>query len=50
MFTDEDLPAIEEEMRRIIAADEPLIREEWSRDDVRAFFEKHRRDASRPNG
>ena len=39
-FTDEDLPAIEEEMRRIIAADEPLIREEWSRADVRAFFEK----------
>ena len=40
MFTDEDLPLIEEEMRRIIAADEPLIREEWSRADVRAFFEK----------
>ena len=39
-FTDEDLPAIEEEMRRIIAADEPLVREVWSRDDVRAFFEK----------
>ncbi|MEO8141039.1 MAG: threonine--tRNA ligase [Sphingomicrobium sp.] len=39
-FTDEDLPLIEEEMRRIIAADEPLIREEWSRADVRAFFEK----------
>jgi len=39
-FTDEDLPGIEEEMRRIIAADEPLIREEWSREDVRAFFEK----------
>src|SRR5829696_6495369 len=39
-FTEEDLPAIEEEMRRIIAADEPLIREVWSRDDVRAFFEK----------
>src|SRR5687768_6261014 len=39
-FTDEDLPAIEEEMRRIIARDEPLIREVWSRDDVRAFFEK----------
>ena len=38
MFTDEDLPAIEEEMRRIIAADEPLIREEWSRADVRDFF------------
>ena len=40
MFTDEDLPVIEEEMRRIIAADEPLIREEWVREDVRAFFEK----------
>ena len=39
-FTDEDLPAIEEEMRRIIATDEPLIREEWSRADVRAYFEK----------
>ena len=39
-FTDQDLPGIEEEMRRIIAADEPLIREEWSRADVRAFFEK----------
>ena len=39
-FTDEDLPAIEEEMRRIIARDEPLIREEWSRADVRDFFEK----------
>src|SRR6187431_479015 len=30
-FTDEDLPAIEEEMRRIIAADQPLVREVWSR-------------------
>ena len=39
-FTDEDLPAIEEEMRRIIAADEPLVREVWTREDVRAFFEK----------
>ena len=39
-FTDEDLPLIEEEMRSIIAADEPLIREEWTRADVRAFFEK----------
>jgi len=37
-FTDEDLPLIEEEMRRIIDADEPLIREEWTRDDVRAYF------------
>jgi threonyl-tRNA synthetase len=39
-FTDEDLPAIEEEMRRIIAADEPLVREVWTRDQVRKFFEK----------
>ena len=31
-FTDEDLPAIEEEMRRIIAADEPLVREVWTRE------------------
>ncbi len=33
-FTDEDLPAIEEEMRRIIAADKPLVREVWQRDDL----------------
>jgi threonyl-tRNA synthetase len=39
-FTEEDLPAIEEEMRRVIARDEPLVREVWNRDDVRAFFEK----------
>ncbi|QIK78548.1 threonine--tRNA ligase [Sphingomonas piscis] len=39
-FTDEDLPAIEEEMRRVIARDEPLIREVWQREDVRAFFER----------
>src|SRR5574338_833324 len=32
-FTEEDLPAIEAEMRRIIAADEPLVREEWTRED-----------------
>ena len=31
-FTEEDLPAIEEEMRRIIAADKPLVREVWTRD------------------
>ncbi len=41
MFTDEDLPAIEEEMRRVIAADKPLVREVWSRADVRDFFEKN---------
>src|SRR5215212_6786677 len=39
-FTEEDLPAIEEEMRRIIAADKPVVREEWSREQVRDFFEK----------
>lgn len=37
-FTEEDLPAIEEEMRRVIARDEPLIREVWTREDVRDFF------------
>ncbi|WP_338501979.1 threonine--tRNA ligase [Sphingomonas kaistensis] len=37
-FTEEDLPAIEEAMRRVIAADEPLIREVWKREDVRDFF------------
>ena len=39
-FTEEDLPAIEEEMRRIIRADTPLVREEWSRERVRDFFER----------
>ena len=37
-FTEEDLPAIEEEMRRVIARDEPLIREVWTREQVRQFF------------
>jgi threonyl-tRNA synthetase len=39
-FTDEDLPAIEEEMRRIIAADEQLVREVWTRAQVRDFFQQ----------
>jgi threonyl-tRNA synthetase len=39
-FTDEDLPAIEEEMRRIIRADKSLVREVWSREQVRDFFAK----------
>src|SRR5437762_5895418 len=39
-FTEEDLPAIEEEMRRIIRADEQLVREVWARDEVRKFFEE----------
>ncbi len=33
-FTDEDLPAIEAEMRRIIARDERLVREVWDRDTL----------------
>ncbi len=33
-FTDEDLPAIEAEMRRIVAADKPLVREVWSREKL----------------
>jgi len=37
-FTEEDLPAIEEEMRRVIAKDAPLVREVWTRDQVRQFF------------
>ena len=40
-FTDEDLPAIEEEMRRVIAADKPLVREVWDRERVRQFFIDH---------
>ncbi len=33
-FTDEELPAIEAEMRRIISADKPLRREVWRRNDL----------------
>ncbi len=33
-FTEEDLPKIEEEMRKIIAANKPLRREVWSRADL----------------
>src|SRR6476619_1390115 len=39
-FTEEELPAIEEEMRRIIAADRALVREVWTRAQVRDFFVK----------
>jgi threonyl-tRNA synthetase len=39
-FTEEDLPVIEEEMRRIISEDLHLTREVWKREDVRALFEK----------
>jgi len=40
-FTEEDLPAIEEEMRRVIAANKPLVREVWDRARVRQFFIDH---------
>jgi threonyl-tRNA synthetase len=40
-FTEEDLPVIEEEMRRVIAADKPLVREVWDRERVRRFFIDH---------
>ncbi|MGN6057407.1 MAG: threonine--tRNA ligase [Sphingomicrobium sp.] len=39
-FTEEELPAIEEEMRRIITADKALVREVWTRDQVRDFFDR----------
>ncbi|HEY0117035.1 MAG TPA: TGS domain-containing protein, partial [Allosphingosinicella sp.] len=40
-FTEEDLPAIEEEMRRIIAQDEALVREVWQRDELISYFNEH---------
>jgi threonyl-tRNA synthetase len=33
-FTEDDLPAIEEEMRRIIARNEPFVREVWTRQQL----------------
>ena len=39
-FTEEDLPAIEAEMRRIIARDEKLVREVWTRDQLIDYFRK----------
>ena len=38
-FSMDDLPAIEAKMREIIKADKPLIREEWQRDDLIAWFQ-----------
>ncbi len=40
-FTEEDLPAIEAEMRRVIARDERLVREEWTREQLIAHFTAH---------
>jgi threonyl-tRNA synthetase len=39
-FTEEDLPAIEAEMRAIIARDEKLVREVWQRDDLIALWKQ----------
>jgi threonyl-tRNA synthetase len=39
-FTEDDLPKIEEAMRKIIAADKPLRREVWSRADLIARWQK----------
>jgi len=39
-FTEEDLPAIEAEMRAIIARDEALVREVWSREDLISTWKK----------
>jgi threonyl-tRNA synthetase len=38
-FTEEDLPAIEAEMRAVIARDAPLVREVWSRADLIARWQ-----------
>jgi len=38
-FTDEDLPAIEAEMRRVIARNAPLVREVWTRSDLIARWQ-----------
>jgi len=40
-FTPEDFAAIEKKMREIIAQDKPIVREEWTRDQAKGFFETH---------
>ncbi|WP_237480853.1 threonine--tRNA ligase [Lichenibacterium dinghuense] len=37
-FTPDDFAAIEKRMREIIAKDRPFTKEEWSRDDAKAYF------------
>ncbi|MEK9833049.1 MAG: threonine--tRNA ligase, partial [Rhodospirillaceae bacterium] len=39
-FSSDDFEAIEKKMEEIVGRDEEIVREVWSRDDVRAFFEK----------
>ena len=38
-FTPDDFPAIEAEMRKIIARDKPFTKEVWKRNDIRSLFE-----------
>ncbi len=40
-FTEDDLPAIEAKMREVIARNEPLVREEWTRDRLIGHFRAH---------
>ncbi len=40
-FTEEDLPAIEEQMRKVIRADKVLTREVWNREQLIAWFREH---------
>ncbi|HBK54412.1 MAG TPA: threonine--tRNA ligase, partial [Syntrophomonas wolfei] len=43
-FTPEDFAAIEEEMKRIIKADYPIVRKELSREEALQFFSEHSED------
>jgi threonyl-tRNA synthetase len=40
-FTPDDFPAIEKKMREIIARDAPFQKEIWTRDQAKAYFERH---------
>lgn len=39
-FTTEDLPRIEKKMREIIQRNAPILRQEWTREQARDFFDK----------
>ena len=40
-FTPEDFPKIEAKMREIVERDEPIEREVWDRDKIKAYFREH---------
>ena len=42
-FTPDDLGAIETRMREIVDRNEPIVREEWDRDEAIEFLQVHRR-------